>query len=232
MSAELIPELFPELDPEESPELSIADAQRRASAKRRLRAGLIVPLLVGGLIALLGVSAIFGAVARSEQTEDIFTDAAELPPELIEEVTWLPDPADLPRQMEPLTRVDLTSSFLRAWEQMTIVSATGDTSGVETYFAGPARVGVLARAGEWNDLSVKQLGHTLELSFYSEDGQVIGMTAVESRMQREQVTDAGVITQESLESYDVVLVLDDGNWRIHHMIRREYEPGAWTLTAN
>ncbi len=240
MSAEMIPGGFPDNDlddtpqpdPIATPELSVADAKRRASAKRRLRASFVAPLLIAGLLMLLAMSAIFSAVARSQETEDIFTDAAELPPGLIEEVTWLPDPAELPRQMEPLTRTDLTASFLRAWEQMAIVSETGDTSGVATYFAGSARQGVVARAGEWHDLSIKQLGHTLELSFYSEDGQVVAMTATESRILRERHTDAGVLVQESLESYEVVLVLDAGQWRIHHLIRRTYEPGAWTLMTN
>jgi len=200
-------------------------ATDRAATKRFLRVGLIGPLLLAAAVVLLGSSAIMASIVRDDERNEIFTDAAELPPDLVDEVVWLPDPGGLPREMEPLTRDAVTASWIRAWEQLEIVASTGDTSGVEVYFANSAREGVLAQASQWSGRSVSQLGHDLQLTFYSEDGQIIGLSSVESRLQRSETRDEVEYTRGSRESYDAVLVLDDGNWRVHHWVRRSFDAG-------
>jgi len=203
----------------------------RQAKKRFLRLGLIIPLLCAAAAVLLLSSAIMASIVRDQETQDIFTDAAVIPPELLDEIVWLEDPDDLPREMEPLTRIAVTSSWIRAWEQMEIVARTGDTSGVEVYFANSAREGVLERAGQWSGRSVSQIGHDLQLSFYSEDGQVIGLSSVDSHLVRTDTVDDVEFTRETQERYDAVLVLDDGNWRIHHWVRRSLEGGSWTASS-
>lgn len=203
----------------------------RQTKKRYLRLGLIIPLLCAAAAVVLLSSAIMASIVRDQETQDIFTDAAVIPPELLDEIVWLEDPDDLPREMEPLTRIAVTSSWIRAWEQMEIVARTGDTSGVEVYFANSAREGVLERAGQWSGRSVSQVGHDLQLSFYSEDGQVIGLSSVDSHLVRTDTVDDVEFTRETQESYDAVLVLDDGNWRIHHWVRRSLEGGSWTASS-
>ncbi len=199
----------------------------RSRTKRHLR--LVVAFVVLGLAAAaLSLSAtVLASLSQSANTEAVFNDAAELPEELFDAVIWAPDPADLPRQMEPLTRVDVTNSWLRAWEQLRIVAETGETTGVEVYFSHSARSGVLAAASSWEGRSVRQVGHDLQLTFYSEDGQVIGLTATESRLVRSEELNGREWTQETVESFEALLVLEDGNWRIHHLVRRSVEAGPW-----
>ncbi len=211
--------------------MTMPETVERRTKKRILRLSLIIPLLCGAAAILLLSSAIMASIVSDQETQDIFTDAAVIPPELLDEIVWLDDPDDLPREMEPLTRIAVTSSWIRAWEQLEIVARTGDTSGVEVYFANSAREGVLERAGQWSGRSVSQVGHDLQLSFYSEDGQVIGLSSVESHLVRTDRVDDVEFTRETRESYDAVLVLDDGNWRIHHWVRRSLEGGSWTASS-
>lgn len=211
--------------------MTMPETVERRTKKRILRLSLIIPLLCGAAAVLLLSSAIMASIVSDQETQDIFTDAAVIPPELLDEIVWLEDPDDLPREMEPLTRIAVTSSWIRAWEQLEIVARTGDTSGVEVYFANSAREGVLERAGQWSGRSVSQVGHDLQLSFYSEDGQVIGLSSVESHLVRTDRVDDVEFTRETRESYDAVLVLDDGNWRIHHWVRRSLEGGSWTASS-
>ena len=211
--------------------MTMPETVERRTKKRILRLSVIIPLLCGAAAILLLSSAIMASIVSDQETQDIFTDAAVIPPELLDEIVWLDDPDDLPREMEPLTRIAVTSSWIRAWEQLEIVARTGDTSGVEVYFANSAREGVLERAGQWSGRSVSQVGHDLQLSFYSEDGQVIGLSSVESHLVRTDRVDDVEFTRETRESYDAVLVLDDGNWRIHHWVRRSLEGGSWTASS-
>ena len=211
--------------------MTMPELVERRIKKRFLRLSVIIPLLCAAAAVLLLSSAIMASIVRDQETQDIFTDAAVIPPELLDEIVWLEDPDDLPREMEPLTRIAVTSSWIRAWEQLEIVARTGDTSGVEVYFANSAREGVLERAGQWSGRSVSQVGHDLQLSFYSEDGQVIGLSSVDSHLVRTDRVDDVEFTRETRESYDAVLVLDDGNWRIHHWVRRSLEGGSWTASS-
>lgn len=218
-------------DPVSNPMDSPTITRERRTKKRVLRLGLIIPMLALAAAAVLVSSAIMASIVSDQETLEIFTDAAVIPPELLDEIVWLEDPNDLPREMEPLTRIAVTSSWIRAWEQMEIVAKTGDTSGVEVYFSGSARKGVLERAGQWSGRSVSQVGHDLQLTFYSEDGQVIGLSSVDSHLLRNDVVDDVNFVRETRESYDAVLVLEDGNWRIQHWVRRSLDGGSWTVSS-
>ena len=84
----------------------------------------------------------------------------------------------------------------------------GDTTGVDVWFAGPAKeqvleivaTGAVAPATEWQ-------AHEFQPHFYSIDGQIfvahIDRTAVDSPD----------------DTVRVVFVLRDGNWRVEHLTR-------------
>ncbi len=203
--------------------------RRPSSGKKKLVLRLAVVGIVGllGLGVLYGLSELLSVLTRNSDTNDVFTEAAELPPELIEAVTWLPDAEGLPRQMEPLTRVDVTAAWLRAWAQIPIVAETGDVTGLEVYFSNSALRGMLDAAPDWRDRPSWQIGHEMQLTFYSEDGQVIGLTSTKSRFLRTERFDDERRYFDANESYEAVLLLEDGNWRIQHWVRRAAE-GVWS----
>ncbi len=201
----------------------------------RQRKKLLVRLGLAGIVGSVALfvvvtsAGIMASITQAEETSEIFTEAAELPPDLIDAVTWHPDGEDLPREMEPLTREAVTAAWLRGWEQLRIVAETGDTSGVEVNFSNSARRGVLEQADNWNGRSVQQLGHDLALTFYSEDGQVVGLRAVESRLKRTKHVGEVKLGRETEERYDAVLILEDGNWRIQHWVRRSFAGEPWVV---
>jgi hypothetical protein len=76
---------------------------------------------------------------------------------------------------------------------------------------------------------VEQRGHELRLRFYSEDGQVIGLVAESDLLRSERIGEA-TTSWIGRESFDAVLVLEDGNWRIRHLVRRA-ATGDWETAA-
>ena len=201
------------------------------SGRKKMLLRLVLLGIVGvvGLAVLGGFGTLLSLVTTSGNTAEVFTDAAELPEELLDSVTWLPDDEGLPRPMEPLTRLDVTSAWIRAWSQLTVAAETGDTIGMEVYFSNDALRAVLAGAENASGRPVFQIGHDLRLTFYSEDGQVIGLTGERIRLLRaEPFTDGRRRFFETEESYEAVLVLEDGNWRIQHWVRRSVA-GEWLV---
>lgn len=185
---------------------------------------------LGVLAVLFAMSASrwFGDITQSDQTNDIFNEAAQLPADQLDAVLWQPDRPDLRREMEPLTRVDVTSAWLRAWEQLSIVAQTGDTTGLEVYFSNSALEGLLGSASDSRNFPTHQIAHELRIDFYSRDGQVIGLTA--DRVELVRAAEVGDVTGwlQTDESYEAVLLLEDGNWRIQHWVRRDVADRWWT----
>lgn len=198
-------------------------------SKIALRLALLIVVGVAGLTVLSGFGSLLSSVTRSGQSADVFTNAAELPDELLDAVTWLPDDEAVLEPISPLMRLDVTSSWIRAWSQMAVAAETGTTSGMEVYFSDAALEGVLAGAQESSGRPVYQLSHELQATFVSADKQVLGLSATNSRFVRaEPFDDERRRFFETNESYEAVVVLEDGNWRIHHWVRRSIE-GRWLV---
>ncbi len=196
--------------------------------KAKIKLAILGFLALLVLMAVMGIVRIFSGITSSQETNEIFNAAAELPPDLLEAITWEPDAPDLPREMEPLTRIDVSSAWVRAWEQLTIAAQTGDTSGMEAYFSNSALEAALDRAADMGGRPIHQLSHRLRVDFYSQDGQVIGLTAPEVRFVRAVPLGDEIGWLHSVESYEAVLLLEDGNFRIQHWVRREVENRWWT----
>lgn len=190
---------------------------------RIIKLGVLLAVAVVVLVGLLLVGEVLDRVTRSSETEDVFTDAAEVPSDLLDTVSWLPDPPELVREMEPETRLDLTETWLRAWSQFSVVADTGDTVGLEVYFAGSALDALRAAAPEMAGRSLEQLSHELRVDFYSADGSIVALEAPATRVRRRVWDDrasGSAVWEETTERYEAVLVLEDGNWRVRHLVRR------------
>ncbi len=193
-------------------------------ATRKLTAAAVGAACVFGVVAFVyAVGNAREQVGQRRETEAVFTPSAELPPALIEALRWHPDPVDLPRELEPATREDLGSSWLRALEQLAIVSQTGESDGLKEYWSGPALT--VVETADWSTSAVEQSGHELRVLFQSADGQIIGFETA-SQLQRTTITPEGQRIWAGIEYFEVVMVLRDGNWRVEH-IRRTGADGDW-----
>ena len=211
----------------------------RNRSKLYARIALAAVVMTAALIGLAVASASVTAVADSAETADVFNDAGALPPDLLASVTWRDDdlqPEDRP--VEPLVRDLVTTSWLRAWEQLRITAETGDTSGVAVSFSNSALDAVLAGdrgsgAGLIGDEatpgqhSLRQQSHDLQITFYSDDGSVIGLRSHATQLVHSSNVGNRILQRTSTEILDAVLILEDGSWRIHHLVRRSAEFEPW-----
>lgn len=142
-------------------------------------------------------------------------------------VNWLPDDADTGREMEPFTRQAIEAAYVRAWLQQGFSYTKGEPHGLKTYFTGPALAMVEDNINHVaaQELKVAQVAsaHTLQLHYYSADGTIVAFTDREARV-AQHITDANgneIMAEEDLAAYQVVMMVDEGNWKVRHWLRRD-----------
>jgi hypothetical protein len=220
-------------------------------AKSRLKlliwAGLVVlaALAVAGTLLLLGrVVLHFNSGADPASALNLIP---ALPADIDERLYWMADhpnvqearQMELPtRQMELPTRQAISDAYLRAWAQLGIAYELDQPYGLKTYFSGQAleqvsRTLTETVAAGWQ-INRTNLRHELELYFYSDDGSIVAFTDHNSRLvQHIRRADSGLSQLiESADVWQVLMLLQDGNWRIIHLRRTgEAENASLPLAA-
>lgn len=146
-------------------------------------------------------------------------------------VTWLPD-APTGRPMEPSTRVEITRSYAAAWATLDRAAQGDPAAPIEAYFSGSAvLVASDARlAGESSAVDspavvvesvTRHLRHRLRLTSYSDDGSIVGVDVEEMVTERFIDPAGSPVVDRSVDRMRLVMVLEDGRWRVRLMERTE-----------
>lgn len=195
------------------------------------RSKLVLWTTIVALLALLGWLAVFGAAALEATFERGSDPAPQLQiepntsPDLNVKLTWLPDDSDTGRELEPFIRTDIQTAYLRSWLQINLSYLRNEPYGLETYFVGPALEAVSASvrqsAAEGWRIAQADTSHTLKLHFYAADGSIVAFSdtrALVAQAIRDR-SGADVFAGETEVTYDVVMFLEDGGWRVRHWVR-------------
>jgi hypothetical protein len=170
--------------------------------------------------------------------------ALNIPPNLPEthvpKVNWLADDPETGRKMEENTRNEIIRDYIRGWYQQHLSYASNETIGLKEYFT-PSALPKVKRGIEKlksKDFTLQQtdLEHNIKLHFYSADGQIVSFTdkqlVLKQRLYNKKKGNK-IYAGESANDYNVVMLLDDGYWRIKNIVRKPPTPvKADTMIAN
>ncbi len=195
--------------------------------------GVQVLILVGIVIAFSGLLVAAKVVYDSSTGADsasAYHQVQAVPADADQLVAWTKDAWTRPRQLEPATRTALSAAYVRAWAALGRYESTGDSAALEDTFSGPARQLALQtpRSGQ---VATWDTSHRLQLTFYALDGATAAFTDTDAELVRTIAETGGQETVVlSQENYDVVMVLEDGYWRVRQL-RRLAQPVVQTVSS-
>lgn len=178
--------------------------------------GVALALIVGVVVAL---SLTVTRASTGADPSSALKEIPQIPDGLEDLVQWQADP-QLDRPVEPLTRRLVESSWVRAWAQLDIAQQTADPADLDTWFVGDIHGLAADLAAASDGASIEQLSHVLEVTFYSVDGSIMGLSAEAELVHQRD----GWPSVQQRETFEVVFLLSDGNWRIKSLTRTGTSP--------
>ena len=183
----------------------------------------VVAVLTATLAGLVVLRQAALTVLRSSSGADpasTFHDAPTAPADLRAVLHWLPDQTSEGRPMEPDTRDAITDAYAQAWSALDRAGRGDRSSPLDTYLTGSAlRLAQLETHDLPAPVSTHHVSHDLVLTFYSDDGSVAALRVPKMTVVRTVGTGRDRTRLSSTESMKVVIVLQDGNWRVQLLER-------------
>lgn len=195
---------------------------RRSRVKPIVTATAITGLIATALIAIFLGARVVEAVSTEARSVASLNELPEVPEGIEGVAEWLPDLWARERVMEPATRVSIESAYLRAWTSLNAYQTTGSTSVVTDSFSGVLRDRVRNITPDLSTSTVS-IRHNLELTFYALDGATVALRDVGAQFVRTTLSGDAPLVVLSQESFDVVMVLEDGYWRVRQLVRAHSE---------
>jgi hypothetical protein len=187
--------------------------------KRIIAATALLVLVVGSAAGLFLLGSVVARASRGADPASALTEVGDIAPGLDGVVEWMPDAPLQRRVVEPTTRRMIEAAWTRAWAALARAEA-GDPSLVDAWFSGPALEQVDALVEARPSASELQFGtHALQITFYSDDGSVVGLRAERAETYRVLDTSSGPVVVTTTDVVSAVLVLEDGTWRIRQWVR-------------
>lgn len=130
------------------------------------------------------------------------------------------------RLMDAQTLNAIQNDYLDAWYVKQVAYKTNTLAGIDDYYTESARENIIAFVEQNASTNISLEGTTLEhhitLEFFSEDGQLAVITDKDV-IEYKRVFENEILVLETKEqsTYKVILLLEDGFWRIRHMIKEQ-----------
>jgi len=139
-------------------------------------------------------------------------------------VIWQADQIVDGRIVNDYMRSELEKAYKEAWYVANMSIANKDDGHLEDYFAGKALVWIKAEVNDSSEYTVHQteLNHDLQLNHFTLDNQLAAFSDNGVKVVRKVLdSDREIIyEEESTFDYEVVMTLDDGRWRIRHLVKK------------
>ncbi|MDN3595097.1 cellulase family glycosylhydrolase [Zunongwangia endophytica] len=205
-------------------------------SKNIYRAGLILTFVGLNALVVFGLSSVLAWLnTGAERTGMLHT-------EVLSKDVYLPDiewkSLENPgRPMEQQTLGEIQQDYLNAWYVKHVAYKTNNPYGIEDYYTDSSRVNLFKtiKFNKKNDIHLEAttLNHYPKLEFYSADGQLVVITDNEVvEYQEIYESDQKLLTHQDTSSYRVMMLLEDGFWRIRHIVKQPAKPQKDSVSTN
>ena len=187
-----------------------------------LRIALIVSFLSVNALLLFGISSVWSylntGTDRSSRLHISLEQELRYTPEVLWDTTQVEG-----RAMEKETLTKIERDYLNGWYFKNTALSTNDPHGLVDYFTDSARTKIRDllsfNKANGNTFDQTSLAHHPQLKFYSADGTQVMFTDQNVRIYRKSFHNGTPIFEQArTASYNVIMLLEDGFWRIRHWI--------------
>ncbi|MEP2912306.1 MAG: cellulase family glycosylhydrolase, partial [Nonlabens ulvanivorans] len=141
------------------------------------------------------------------------------------------------RPLDATTLKSIEEDYLNTWYVRARALKNNTLTGIEDYYTANAttKVTELINFNLSNQITVAMtsLEHHPKVEFFSEDGQLIVLTDI-NVLEHEQLYKEGVFLNKtsSLNTYKIILLLEDGYWRIRQFVKVSSQDRLKELSSN
>ena len=193
--------------------------------KNILRSMLIGSYIVVIGFCIFGISAIYGYLNSGADRSSILHTELKKADQYLPKTTWAPLKNE-GRSMDDQTLKMIENDYLDAWYVKLVAYRSNKKRGIEDYYTNKARQNIYnaidLNLSEGTSMESTTLEHNPTLEFFSEDGQLVVLTdhnVIEYK--RIYKGEALLLETSEVSTYKVILLLEDGFWRIRHMVKQD-----------
>ncbi len=193
--------------------------------KNLYRAILIFSFLAVNILIIFGISSVWGYLNTGADRAGMLHTEIKGSRMYLPEVNW-DTTAYEGRAMEAQSLKQIERDYLNSWYVKNLALQTNEMYGVEDYYTDSARVNIQKileynKAGNIHFNTTTTVHHP-ELQFYSADGQLVvfndrNVIEYTESLENDEILYRSVDTS----SYRVMMLLEDGFWRIRHLQKIE-----------
>ncbi|NMH88737.1 glycoside hydrolase family 2 TIM barrel-domain containing protein [Flavivirga algicola] len=140
------------------------------------------------------------------------------------------------RPMDEQTLNTIENNYLDAWYVKHIAYKTNKTDGINDYYTESARENIfnIIEHNVSENITIEEttLEHHPTLEFFSEDGQLAVITDKDVIEYKRLYKNENIVLETKEKStYKIILLLEDGYWRIRHIIKKEVSNYSENITT-
>lgn len=195
--------------------------------KRIMRVIVIAGYLLITLLIVSGISSVFVYLNTGADRSSILQSDIRKLEQYVPNIDW-DVTSNKGREIDATTLSMIEDDYLDSWYVKILAFQTNTKTGIEDYFTKQARKNIysLIDFNKENNIVVKStsLEHHPKVNLFSEDGQLLVLTD-EDVVEYKRIYKDDILISESKEksTYKVVLFLEDGFWRIRHLVKEKSE---------
>lgn len=196
--------------------------------KNILRSVLVLSYIIIISIIILGISSVFSYLNTGADRSNMLHTEIKKIEQYLPKLEWEPLKNE-GRPMDLQTLKSIETDYLDAWYVKHVAYKTNTTKGVDDYYTENARSSIYSivetNSNENITIDGTTLEHHLTLEFFSEDGQLVVLRDSNVLEYKRIYQENNVLLEtKELTTYKVILLLEDGFWRIRHLIKEQTAP--------
>jgi len=196
--------------------------------KNILRTILVASYIIIIALIIAGVSAMFSYLNTGADRSKMLHTEIQKVEQYLPKIVWEP----LLNEGRPMDKENLNAlqnNYLDAWYVKQVAYKTNKTAGIKDYYTDSARENlfnfITLNKNKNITIEATTLEHNPTLEFFSEDGQLAVITD-RNVIEYKRFFENKKLTFETKEisSYKIVFLLEDGFWRIRHLVKESNKP--------